>query len=73
MGDRLLYDRTWCDYLTPCPHRNKQGDPAGVMVGGYECSICPYHMSEDRKKHIVVCAYTDSKFTTKINLERDRL
>lgn len=30
--ENVKYERTWCDYLTPCPY-NKE-----VMVGSYECA-----------------------------------
>lgn len=48
------YERTWCDYLTPCkikPH---------VMVGEYECcEKCPYFKSikENPSKKFDPCDY----------------
>lgn len=40
---KIKFKRTWCDYLTPCPFRNEDNDPAGIMVGDYECSQCSHH------------------------------
>lgn len=33
------YVRTWCDYLTPCPHFNNN------HIGDYYCSKCRYFVS----------------------------
>lgn len=41
---KLNYERTWCDYLTPCPHRKD------VCVGEYECSICNHHKNWTEEK-----------------------
>lgn len=39
------FKRTWCDYLTPCPFRNRSNDPAGVMIGDHDCYTCEYFSS----------------------------
>ena len=35
----LNFKFNWFDYLTPCPFKKD------VMVGEYDCSVCPYHKS----------------------------
>lgn len=47
---------TWCDYLTPCPFRNKDNDPAGIMVGDHDCSICEYCKKQDYAAMKVHCS-----------------
>lgn len=34
--NKIHFEKTWCDYLTPCPFRNKEQDPAGVFVGDWD-------------------------------------
>lgn len=33
----MIFKRTWCDYLTPCPYRD------GIEIGSYECSECHHN------------------------------
>lgn len=40
----IMYRRTWCEYLTPCPHRE------GVEVGSYECEQCRHHADHAEEK-----------------------
>ena len=43
---QIPYQRTWCDYLTPCPFNNN------IEVGSYYCSQCKNFISveEETKK-----------------------
>jgi C4-type Zn-finger protein len=36
MSKNMIFERTWCDYLTPCPYINN------IEIGSYECSTCGY-------------------------------
>lgn len=49
--ETIKYERTWCDYLTPCPYIK------GNEVGSYECSICPY--LRDFNFGEVTCSYKE--------------
>lgn len=40
--ETIEFERTWCDYLTPCPYKNKEKDETGIMVGDYECYNCKH-------------------------------
>lgn len=51
--ETIKYERTWCDYLTPCPYLNKDNNPEGIMVGDYDCYNCPYKI-DDRNHHIAI-------------------
>lgn len=48
---KIPFVKTWCDYLTPCPYRNKEKKQDGIMVGDYFCSNClcqkEYHDKKD--------------------------
>lgn len=48
---KIPFIKTWCDYLTPCPYRNKEKKQDGIMVGDYFCSNClcqkEYHDKKD--------------------------
>lgn len=35
----IPFEFTWCDYLTPCPHR------PNIMVGDYDCCNCANYVS----------------------------
>jgi hypothetical protein len=37
MSQILNFKFNWADYLTPCPFKKD------IMIGEYECSVCPYH------------------------------
>ena len=39
MFKNIEFEYTWCDYLTPCPHREN------IEVGGFDCSECRYFIS----------------------------
>lgn len=41
----IEYDRTWCDYLTPCPNNQIETEDRYIMVGSYECYSCKYFNS----------------------------
>lgn len=53
--NKIHFEKTWCDYLTPCPFRNKEQDPAGVFVGDWDCHGCPYHVITYDVEQVVVC------------------
>lgn len=66
----ITYERTWCDYLTPCPHGNdcKVGDEDCVNNCGYcvgsvieepEKEYAPgdYHRYTDITKGQITCLY----------------
>ena len=55
------YERTWCDYLTPCPHKED------VMIGSYECENCAYYKSsiENKFKDYEPCDY--GKYTETVS------
>ena len=67
MSKKVKYERTWCDYLTPCKHFEN------IEVGSYDCSRCKFHVTaiekpiEERNpnpyfsiiKGIVKCNYED--------------
>lgn len=53
----MAYERTWCDYLTPCPYRNEKGDLGGIFIGDYDCSCCPNHAGDDYRNHVVLCTH----------------
>ena len=42
----LMFEFTWCDYLTPCPFRKD------VFIGDYDCTICPKFISINIEKGI---------------------
>ena len=48
---KIPFIKTWCDYLTPCPYRNKEKKQEGIMVGDYDCFNClckkEYHDKKD--------------------------
>lgn len=48
---KIPFIKTWCDYLTPCPYRNKEKKQDGIMVGDYFCFNClcqkEYHDKKD--------------------------
>lgn len=48
------YQRTWCDYLTPCSVN------PNIMVGEYECQEeCPFFKSvQEEKKEFKPCDYS---------------
>lgn len=57
----IPYTRTWCDYLTKCPHF------PDIEVGSYECcNCCMFHVEakEDNKK-FEPCDY--SRYSALIN------
>lgn len=77
MSKKIELERTWCDYLTPCPYLNKEKDDSGIMVGDYECSQCKYFKEThqvnnkgytDVTKGYVICDYPceENKEKTKI-------
>lgn len=35
----LTFEYTWCDYLTPCPHREN------IEIGCFDCYDCKYYVS----------------------------
>lgn len=35
----LDFEYTWCDFLTPCPHREN------IEIGSFDCSECKYFIS----------------------------
>lgn len=37
---KIPFVKTWCDYLTPCPYKNKENKQDGIMVGDYFCFNC---------------------------------
>lgn len=39
MSTEIKFERNWCDYLTPCKHKNN------IFVGSYECSKCSNFIS----------------------------
>lgn len=51
---KQTYQRTWCDYLTPCKIRPE------IMVGEYECEQCEYFKSRKEKAapKFDVCDYS---------------
>lgn len=49
--ETIKYERTWCDYLTPCPYIKDN------EVGSYECSICPHF--RDYNLGEVTCSYKE--------------
>lgn len=53
--ETIKYERTWCDYLTPCPYLR------GIMVGDWECHNCLYNRgnSVNRNKGEVLCLYKE--------------
>jgi hypothetical protein len=40
----IPFERTWCDYLTPCPYKKD------IMVGEYDCYICKDHVGFSMEK-----------------------
>lgn len=48
------YERTWCDYLTPCKLKPE------IMVGEYECEQCPHFNSrkEEPAPKFNACDYS---------------
>lgn len=36
MANKIKFEYTWCDYLTPCPHGRD------CFVGDFDCSICSH-------------------------------
>lgn len=70
MKDKIYYERTWCDFLTPCPHGKN------CLVGDYDCSICkcfngyideePLNVGEYFKviKGSILCNYAIEKSDT---------
>lgn len=48
------YQRTWCDYLTPC-----KVNP-DIMVGEYDCEQCKHFQSrkEEKGKEFDPCDYS---------------
>lgn len=39
----VKFERTWCDYITPCPFKRKDKSGKPIMVGEYECqNECPF-------------------------------
>ena len=59
--ETIKYERTWCDYFTPCPYLNKDNDIEGIMVGDYECDQCQYKKGDitDYSKGEVTCSYKE--------------
>ena len=62
--ETIKYERTWCDYLTPCPYLNKLNKDNNfeeIMVGDWDCSNCLYNMgnSVNRDKGEVLCSYKE--------------
>lgn len=48
----LKFERTWCDYITPCPFREN------IYIGEYECVVeCPFCLKSEEKgnKGIIIC------------------
>lgn len=43
MCKKVKYERTWCDYLTPCKYFND------IEVGSYDCSTCKFHVITTEK------------------------
>lgn len=55
----IEYKRTWCDYLTPCPHQQN------VEVGSFECSKCTCHISlHENTKKFDPCDYARYSYIT---------
>ena len=54
---KIPFVKTWCDYLTPCPYRNKEKKQDGIMVGDYFCSNClcqkEYHDENDDNLYVI--------------------
>ena len=54
--ETIRYERTWCDYLTPCPYLR------GIMVGDWECDKCHYNKGDTSLtivKGEVTCSYKE--------------
>lgn len=50
----LEFERTWCDYITPCPYKNN------IFIGEYECvEKCPFcsKHKEEGNKGTIICNY----------------
>lgn len=47
----MNFEKTWCEYLTLCPHRDDD-----TMIGGWECCGCDHHVY---KKMIDTVTMTD--------------
>lgn len=54
---KIPFIKTWCDYLTPCPYRNKEKNQEGIMVGDYDCFNClckkEYHDENDDNLYVI--------------------
>lgn len=53
--EEFKFEKTWCDYLTPCPYSLKDNDDLPIMVGEFECHNCKYNRLIDDKNNIVRC------------------
>lgn len=49
--------KTWCEYLTPCPYKNRKGDPAGTMIGDYDCSRCYWLIKYNNAENTIECKH----------------
>lgn len=83
MAKDIQYERTWCDYLTPCPKDES------IEIGSWECSQCPFYHGRGKentpptnpdctsdeyfRRYFVIttgtvkCAYVDDATTQKNN------
>ena len=59
MEKHILYEYTWCDYLTPCPHGND------CFVGDYDCFMCKHFVNDSAQSAVNDCRKNDdySKYT----------
>lgn len=46
--EKIKYQVTWCEYLTPCKYRKN------IMVGEYDCYQCPFFKKD--VNHEVQCS-----------------
>ena len=57
----MPFEFTWCDYLTPCPHKKD------VMIGDYDCSECEYHIAVKQNNLICDASNSYSKYSKVAN------